>query len=82
VAKRHFSRETYLTIIPLIVGITLTTTGDFATTTTGCILTMTGVVLASAKQIAMELLMNGPLQLSSKELLLRLSPLAVIQCLV
>jgi hypothetical protein len=80
-ASRHFSRETYLTMIPLILGITLTTTGDFAATTMGCALTMAGVVLASAKQITMEILMNGTLQLSSEELLLRLSPLATIQCL-
>jgi hypothetical protein len=77
-----FSGETYLTMIPLILGIAFTTKGDFTATTMGCFLTMAGVVLASAKQVAMQFLMNGTVRLSSQELLLRLSPLAIIQCLV
>jgi hypothetical protein len=77
-ASRRFIRTTYLTILPMIFGIALATNGDFTATTMGLSLTLAGVTLASMKQIAMDVLMAGPLQLSPIELLLHLSPLAMV----
>ncbi|KAF1825368.1 uncharacterized protein K489DRAFT_377917 [Dissoconium aciculare CBS 342.82] len=76
--SRRFTWTTCLTTFPLILGIALATKGDFTATSMGLSLTLAGVILASMKQIAMGMLMTGPLQLSSIELLLHLSPLAMV----
>lgn len=45
-------------------------------------MTFLGVVLASVKTVATNRLMTGSLKLSALEVLLRMSPLAAIQCVI
>lgn len=78
---RTYSTLTYLSMIPLILGVGLATAGDYYATVMGFTLTLLGVVLASIKTVATNRLMTGSLALSAMEILLRMSPLAAIQCL-
>jgi hypothetical protein len=78
---RTYSYATYFSIIPLVLGAGLATAGDYQASLLGVLLTLLGVLLACIKTIATNRLMTGPLSLSAVELLLRLSPLAAIQCM-
>jgi hypothetical protein len=81
VYSRSYSNATYLSIIPLVLGAALATAGDYQAALLGILLAILGVFLACIKTIATNRLMTGPLKLSAMELLLRLSPLAAIQCM-
>lgn len=81
VFSRAYSNATYLSIIPLVLGAALATAGDYQASIFGVVLTLLGVLLACIKTVATNRLMTGPLNLSAMELLLRLSPLAAIQCM-
>jgi hypothetical protein len=78
---RTYSNATYFSMIPLVLGAALATAGDYQASLLGVLLTLLGVLLACSKTIATNRLMTGPLSLSAMELLLRLSPLAAIQCI-
>jgi len=47
--KRNYSTMTYLSLIPIVIGVGFATCGDYYFTSTGFILTLLGVVLASIK---------------------------------
>ena len=79
---RTYSTATYLSVIPLILGVALATAGDYYCTLIGFALTFLGVVLSSVKTVATNRLMTGSLALSAMEALLRMSPLAAIQCIL
>ena len=79
---RLYSMATYLSLIPLIIGVSLATYGDYYFTPLGFLLTFLGVILASLKTIASNRLMTGTLALPALELLLRMSPLAAVQSLL
>lgn len=79
---RTYSTITYLSLIPLVLGVALATLGDYYCTLAGFVLTALGVVLAAVKTIATNRLMTGRLALSPMEVLLRMSPLATIQCVL
>lgn len=79
---RTYSKSTYFSMIPLILGVALATAGDYYCTLIGFVLTALGVVLAAVKTVATNRLMTGSLALSAMEVLLRMSPLAAIQCVV
>ena len=79
---RTYSTRTYLSLIPLILGVGLATYDDYYFTPLGFLLTSLGVVLASVKTIASNRLMTGTLALPALEILLRMSPLAAVQSLL
>ena len=79
---RLYSTATYLSLIPLVLGVSLATYGDYYFTPVGFLLTLLGVLLASLKTIASNRLMTGSLALPALEILLRMSPLAALQSLV
>lgn len=79
--SRSYNRGTYVSIVPLVLGACLATAGDYQASGLGFLLTLLGVFLACIKTIATNRLMTGPLDLSAMELLLRMSPLAAIQCM-
>lgn len=74
--KRTYSNETYLSLIPVVMGVGLATYGDYYFTKAGFILTLLGVILAVIKTVATNRIMTGALALSPLETLLRMSPLA------
>ncbi|KAL1585141.1 hypothetical protein WHR41_06536 [Cladosporium halotolerans] len=79
--SRSYNTGTYVSIVPLVLGAGLATAGDYQASGLGFLLTLLGVFLACIKTIATNRLMTGPLDLSAMELLLRMSPLAAIQCM-
>ncbi|KAK5175775.1 uncharacterized protein LTR77_000915 [Saxophila tyrrhenica] len=82
VYARTYSNATYLSMIPLILGVALATAGDYYCTLSGFTLTVLGVLLSAIKTVATNRLMTGSLALSAMEVLLRMSPLATIQCVL
>jgi drug/metabolite transporter (DMT)-like permease len=81
--NRTFSTNTYLSLLPIVLGVTLAVYGDdFRYTDLGFILTFLGVILAAFKTIVTNRMMTGSLALSFWEILLRMSPLAFVQSLI
>lgn len=79
---RKYSYATYLSIIPLVIGVGLATAGDYYCTISGLALTVVGVVLAALKTVATNRIVTGSLPLRTMDILLRMSPLATVQCLM
>ncbi|KIW07034.1 uncharacterized protein PV09_01928 [Verruconis gallopava] len=79
--SRTYATSTYLSLIPLITGVALTTYGDYYFTALGFWCTLSGAVLAAVKTVSTNRLMTGSLSLPALELLARMSPLAAIQSL-
>ena len=79
---KPYSRSTYLSLVPIIVGVGFATYGDYQCTTVGFFLTLFGAFLASLKTVITNRLQTGPLQLSAFEMLHYMSPLAMIQSLI
>lgn len=77
--SRSYSQSTYLSLLPLIIGVFLTTYGDYHFTTLGFVCTLLGTGLAAMKTIVTNKLLTGPLALPALEVLLRMSPLAAVQ---
>jgi len=80
--SRTYSTSTYLSLIPLVIGVGLATYGDYYFTALGFLLTLLGTLLASVKTILTNRLMTGSLKLPALEVLLRMSPLAAAQSLL
>lgn len=70
---------TYLSLVPVIIGVGLATYGDYHATYLGLIMTLLGAVLAAIKTVLTNRMQTAGLRLTALELLFRLSPLAVVQ---
>ncbi|KAI8920664.1 hypothetical protein BC831DRAFT_553175 [Entophlyctis helioformis] len=79
---RYFSSSVSVTMIPIVLGVTLATIGDFNFTYMGFILTLLGTVLAAVKGIVTNRMQVGKLKLHPLDLLLRMSPLAFVQTML
>ncbi|KAL6891949.1 triose-phosphate transporter family domain-containing protein [Trichoderma evansii] len=78
---RTYSTMTYLSLIPLIIGATMTTAGEMSFSDAGFLLTILGVILAALKTVVTNRFMTGSLALPPIEFLMRMSPLAALQAL-
>ena len=74
-----YGSATYLSIFSVILGVGLTTYGDYYASTLGFFLTLLGAMLAAVKTVATNRMQTAGIHFSAIELLYRLSPLAVIQ---
>lgn len=79
---RTYSQATYVSLIPVILGVGLATYGDYYFTGIGFTLTLFGVVLSALKTVMSNRIMTGSLALPALEILLRMSPLAALQSLL
>ncbi|CAD6564941.1 MAG: UAA transporter [Alectoria sarmentosa] len=79
---RTYSQATYISLIPVILGVGLATYGDYYFTGIGFTLTLFGVVLSALKTVMSNRIMTGSLALPALEILLRMSPLAAVQSLL
>lgn len=77
-----YSLETYLSLIPVIVGVACATYGDYSYTPFGFIVTLCGAVAAAFKTVATNYLQTAGSRLSAYELLYRLSPCALLGSLL
>ena len=74
-----------LTLVPVIAGVGFTTYGDYYFTFWGLVLTLFGTFLAALKTVVTNMLQSGSggrLKLHPLDLLMRMSPLAFIQCVL
>ncbi|KAI9006958.1 triose-phosphate transporter family-domain-containing protein [Hyaloraphidium curvatum] len=74
------SRRVYLTLVPVCLGVALSSAGDLEFTWMGAAMTVFGVILACWKQLVTNQLLVGPLKLHPLDLLWRMSLLSAIQC--
>jgi drug/metabolite transporter (DMT)-like permease len=79
---RRYSFMTFISLIPVILGVILATFGEYDYTTLGFVLTVLGAILAALKTIVTNLVQVGKLRLHPLDLLLRMSPLACIQTVI
>ncbi len=76
-----YGTSTYISLIPVIMGVMLASYGDLNATVLGFMMTMLGTVLAAVKTVTTNRLQTAGLHLSALELLYRMSPIACIQSL-
>ncbi|KAL2041542.1 hypothetical protein N7G274_005924 [Stereocaulon virgatum] len=77
-----YNNATFLSLIPVIVGVILTTYGDYSWTKPGLLLTWFGAFLAALKTVVTNRMQTSGLHLSALGLLYRMSPLAFLQSMV
>lgn len=80
--NRTYATATYLSLIPIVFGVSLATYGELAFSDLGFVLTFLGVLLAAFKTIVTNKMMTGSLKLSFWEILRRMSPMACVQSII
>jgi len=80
--SKRYSFMTYLSLLPLLLGVYMATVGDYSYTPIGFFLTVLGTVLAATKTVVTNRIQIGRLQLHPLDLLLRMSPLAFVQTVI
>ncbi|CAH7690851.1 triose-phosphate transporter family-domain-containing protein [Phakopsora pachyrhizi] len=80
--RNSYPLSTYLSLLIVVSGVGLSTYGDYGWTTTGLMLTLLGTILASVKTIVTNVIQVGRLRLNPLDLLMRMSPLAFVQCVM
>ncbi|KAF9542918.1 UAA transporter [Mortierella hygrophila] len=79
---KRYTTLTYLSLMPLLLGVYMATVGDYSYTAMGFFLTVLGTVLAAVKTVVTNRIQMGRLQLHPLDLLLRMSPLAFVQTVI
>jgi len=79
---QSFSFATYLSLIPVVMGVIMATYGDISFTAMGFFLTVLGTFLAAIKTIVTNIVLVGSLKLQPMDLLWRMSFLAFFQCAI
>ncbi|KAF9579087.1 UAA transporter [Lunasporangiospora selenospora] len=80
--SKRYSMMTYLSLLPLLLGVYMATAGDYSYTAMGFFLTVLGTLLAAIKTVVTNRIQMGRLQLHPLDLLLRMSPLAFVQTVI
>ncbi|WWC86512.1 uncharacterized protein L201_001389 [Kwoniella dendrophila CBS 6074] len=83
--RARFSAMKLVSLLPVVAGVGFATYGDYDFTALGLILTLLGTFLAALKTVVTNLIQTGGggrLRLHPLDLLMRMSPLAFIQCVI
>ncbi|OWZ28658.1 hypothetical protein C351_06492 [Cryptococcus neoformans c8] len=83
--RTRFSIMKLVSLLPVVAGVGFATYGDYYFTAWGLILTLLGTFLAALKTVVTNLIQTGGggrLKLHPLDLLMRMSPLAFIQCVI
>ncbi|GHJ89458.1 hypothetical protein NliqN6_5860 [Naganishia liquefaciens] len=83
--KGKFTLIKLVSLLPVIAGVGFATYGDYYFTAWGLILTLLGTFLAALKTVITNVIQTGGggrLKLHPLDLLMRMSPLAFVQCVV
>ncbi|WWC66108.1 uncharacterized protein I206_100008 [Kwoniella pini CBS 10737] len=83
--RARFSYLKLISLLPVVAGVGFATYGDYDFTALGLILTLLGTFLAALKTVVTNLIQTGGggrLRLHPLDLLMRMSPLAFIQCVI
>ncbi|CAG8743046.1 17617_t:CDS:2, partial [Rhizophagus irregularis] len=73
---------TYISLLPVVLGVVFATVGDYYFTKMGFFLTVLGTILAALKTVVTNRVQVGRLKLHPLDLLLRMSPLAFVQTVI
>lgn len=82
VLHQRYPTLTYLSLLPVIIGVGLACYGDIYFTPLGFFLTLLGAFLAAVKTVVTNRIQTSGLKLSPLEILYRMSPLALVQTLL
>lgn len=77
--RKTYPTATYISLLPVVVGVGLATSGEYSSTRLGFTLTLLGSFSAAVKTIVTNRLQTGTLSLPTLELLYRIGPLAFVQ---
>ncbi|KAI8054147.1 triose-phosphate transporter family-domain-containing protein [Gilbertella persicaria] len=80
--NKTYSTMTYISLLPVVLGVGFATFGDYDYTRLGFILTVLGTLLAAIKTVVTNRVQVGRLKLHPLDLLLRMSPLAFVQTMI
>lgn len=83
--KGKFTAMKLVSLLPVVAGVGFATYGDYYFTAWGLILTLLGTFLAAFKTVITNVIQTGGggrLRLHPLDLLMRMSPLAFIQCVI
>lgn len=83
VLRTRFTMMKLVSLLPVVAGVGFATYGDYYFTAWGLILTLLGTFLAALKTVVTNVIQTGGggrLKLHPLDLLMRMSPLAFIQC--
>ncbi|CAG8761237.1 42031_t:CDS:2 [Gigaspora margarita] len=80
--KKQFTTMTYISLLPVVLGVVFATVGDYYFTKMGFFLTVLGTILAALKTVVTNRVQVGRLKLHPLDLLLRMSPLAFVQTVI
>lgn len=80
--QKSYSTLTYWSLLPVVVGVGFATFGEYGYTAMGFMLTVLGTILAAVKTVVTNRILVGRLKLEPLDLLLRMSPLAFVQCVI
>ncbi|XP_063931406.1 uncharacterized protein LOC135143472 isoform X2 [Zophobas morio] len=80
--RRLYSEKTYLSLIPVVLGVGIASRGELRFNISGLLFTLLSVLLASLKGIISNMLMVGDTNVHPIELVYRMSIPAGIQCVI
>lgn len=81
--RQRFSLRKLVSLLPVVAGVGFATYGDYYFTAWGLVLTLLGTFLAALKTVVTNVIQTGGggrLKLHPLDLLMRMSPLAFVQC--